>query len=217
MTNQQVMDCMAMLDYYLVENIRSARRYLSSLQVRSVQDVRFEKLDKHSSPRELPALLAPVLQGTSVGVLSEAGCPAIADPGNMVVMWAHQNDIQVVPLVGPSSILLALMGSGLNGQAFEFHGYLPIDKPALVNKIRGLEKGSRLDGKTQIFMETPYRNRSLLSAVLQTCGEKTQLCIACNLTGKDQLIKTASISSWKKAVPDLHKKPTIFLLQAFSA
>ena len=216
-TQQQVIapatrDIIGLLDYFLVENIRTARRFISSLGIKDVSNIHFEVFNKNSKPEELETLLAPISQGISVGVLSEAGCPGVADPGNHIVMWAHRNNVKVTPLAGPSSILLGLMASGLNGQYFEFHGYLPIDESMRIKKIRALENESAKTGKTQIFMETPYRNQALARSLVQNCHGDSWLCIACNLTDPNEYIKTRRVREWKKDLPDLHKKPVIFLL-----
>ncbi len=209
----QILEAIKILDYFLVENIRTARRFVASLKVKPVEPLIFEKLDKDTKPQDLDELMKPILQGRAVGIISEAGCPAIADPGSLAVSWAHKKGIEVIPLVGPSSILLALMASGMNGQSFEFHGYLPIPSTDRAKKLKELEQGSKAQGKTQIFMETPYRNQALLEGILKTLQDHTLLCIACNLTAPDQTVRTKSIKSWKKSTPDLNKKPTIFLIQ----
>ena len=149
-----------------------------------------------------------------MGVISEAGCPSVADPGSVIVRWAHNHQIPVVPLAGPSSILLALMASGMNGQRFEFHGYLPIDKSKRSQKIKALEKESLKTGKSQIFMETPYRNNALLDALMKECNPATGLCLASDITAPQQTIVSKRVNQWKDQIPDLHKKPTIFILQA---
>lgn len=202
------------LDYYLVENIRTARRYIASLGIRDVSAIHFKVFDKKTTNIELKDLLAPVLTGTSVGIISEAGCPAIADPGSKIVQWAHTNNIKVVPLVGPSSIILALMGSGMNGQNFEFHGYLPIDKIKREKAIKYLEHESSRTGKCQIFMETPYRNTAMANDLIRYCRDQTAICFACNLTSSKEFVMTKTVKHWRDALPDLQKKPTIFLMQA---
>ena len=201
------------ISYFLVENIRSARRYISSLKLGiEIERLQFEVYDKNTSFEEILELLNPVLNGRSAGIISEAGCPGVADPGSIAVSAAHQLDIDVVPLTGPSSILLALMASGLNGQSFAFHGYLPIDKQERKKKLRFLESLALRDGQSQIVMETPYRNEQLFKATIDTCHPNTRLCIATNLTYPDEFIKTLSIQSWKKKKTNLHKKPTIFII-----
>jgi 16S rRNA (cytidine1402-2'-O)-methyltransferase len=171
-----------------------------------------EVLDEHTQVREFGNLLAPLLAGIDTGLLSEAGCPAIADPGAGLVRLAHQKNIRVVPLVGPSSILLALMSSGLNGQRFAFHGYLPVENSKRIKKIIELEKSSITSDQTQIFIETPYRNQKLLETITATCRQGTALCVACNLTLPGELIATRTIKEWKRLSPDLANKPAVFLL-----
>ena len=212
----QVLNIIGKLEYYLVENIRTSRRFIASLKIRDVSELHFEVVDKRTTHSELEKLLQPVKDGHSVGIISEAGCPVVADPGSNVVKWAHQNQIQVIPLTGPSSILLALIASGMNGQHFEFHGYLPIDANARAKKLRSLEKESTVTGKTQIFMETPYRNQALLKALMEQCQSSTLLCVASNLTATDEMVRTKRVDEWRTKPPDLHKKPTIFLLQTAS-
>ncbi|WP_017730007.1 SAM-dependent methyltransferase [Nafulsella turpanensis] len=198
--------------FYLAENIRTARRFISSLELGiSIPELQFSLLDKKTPDAEVAALMQPLLQGKDVGVLSEAGCPGVADPGARAVAWAHKNGVQVVPLVGPSSILLALMASGMSGQHFAFHGYLPVKSPEKVQAIRQLEKQAQ-QGQTQIFMETPYRNNQLLSDLLQHCHPASSLCVASGVTGEGEFIRTLSVAEWKKQKVDLHKIPTIFLL-----
>ena len=170
-------------------------------------------LDEHTHIKEYEKLLVPILQGSDIGLLSEAGAPAVADPGAGLVRLAHQKNIRVVPLVGPSSILLALMSSGLNGQRFIFHGYLPVESNRRDKKIVELEKDSIAGDQTQIFIETPYRNQKLLESILFICRDDTALCIACNLTLANEFISTRTVSVWKHALPDIHNKPAIFLLQ----
>ena len=169
-------------------------------------------LDEHTRPSELEALLEPLLAGYDIGLLSEAGCPAVADPGANLVRLAHQKNIRVVPLVGPSSILLALMASGLNGQRFAFHGYLPVDRGRRTATIVELEKASIAHDQTQIFIETPYRNQKMLDCLISTCRDDTLLCISANLTLENEYISTKTVREWQRALPDLNKKPAIFLL-----
>ena len=209
---QQVQELCIATKYYLCENVRTSRRFLSSLKLGiTIEDLQFEELSKDTPDGEVPGLLAPLLQGHDVGLMSEAGCPAVADPGARAVAHAHKQGIQVVPLVGPSSILLALMASGLNGQEFAFKGYLPVKNPQRSQVIKELEKLAKA-GQTQIFMETPYRNNQLLADVLQVCQPNMLLCIAANITAPTELICTATIADWKKQLPDLHKQPVIFVM-----
>ncbi len=199
--------------HYIVENIRTARRFMKQVNREiNIDECTFYELNKRTTNDELPAFLKPIEQGFDVGVISEAGCPGVADPGADVVRIAHQKGIQVVPIVGPSSILLALMASGLNGQNFAFKGYLPVKPNERVKEITALEKRIRNEKQTQIFIETPYRNNQLIGDLLKTCTSSTLLCIAANVTGENEFIATKSIQEWKKQVPDLHKQPVIFLL-----
>jgi 16S rRNA (cytidine1402-2'-O)-methyltransferase len=199
--------------YYLVENVRTARRFISSLKTGiTIDDLNFEILDKKTKPLELERMMQPLFSGQDVGVMSEAGCPGIADPGSAAVAYAHEKKIQVVPLTGPSAMFLALMGSGFNGQSFAFHGYLPIDKKDRINAIKQLEGESARHNKTQIFMETPFRNNHLLEDLKSTLSPHTKLCIAKNLTGSDEFIQTKTISDWRNTKIDLHKIPVVFIL-----
>jgi 16S rRNA (cytidine1402-2'-O)-methyltransferase len=199
--------------YYLVENVRTARRFISSLKLGiTIEDLQFEILDKKTKPAELERIMKPLFAGVDVGVMSEAGCPGIADPGSAAVAYAHEKKIQVVPLTGPSSMFLALMGSGFNGQSFAFHGYLPIDKQDRINAIKQLEGESARHNKTQIFMETPFRNNHLFEDLKSTLSPQTKLCIAKNLTGSDEFIQTKTIQDWRKTKLDLHKVPVVFIL-----
>ena len=200
------------LDTFFVENIRTARRFLSSAGVRNIQDLKFEIVDKNTEPKFLEHLILIVKNGKDVGVMSEAGCPGIADPGSGITSLAHKHGIKVIPLSGPSSIFLALMASGFNGQNFQFHGYLPIDKEARRKSIDNLERMVYSKNQTQIFMETPYRNNKILDALLKTLRPDTLLCIAVDITSDNEAIYTKAVSEWKKQVPDLHKKPAIFLV-----
>jgi len=177
-----------------------------------IQEISMGILDEHTRPTELEKLLAPVLSGHDTGVLSEAGCPAIADPGTGLVRLAHQKNIRVVPLVGPSSIVLALMASGLTGQRFVFHGYLPVESDRRTKKLVQLEKESIARDQTQIFIETPYRNQKLLESIVAACSGGAVLCIASNLTLTGEFISTRTIKEWKHELPSLKNQPTVFLL-----
>lgn len=211
----QVREVIKNTSYYLVENLRTARRYISSLKLGLVIDeLKLEILDKKTGEREIGTLMDPALKGHDIGVISEAGCPGIADPGAMAVAFAHRNGIQVVPLTGPSSMFLALMASGFNGQSFTFHGYLPIDKKARIAAIKSLESESARFNRTQLFMETPFRNQHLYNDLLNTLNPSTKLCIAKNITAADARIQTKTIAEWKKTALDLHKYPTVFLIFA---
>lgn len=199
--------------HFIVENIRTARRFMKQVnQEINIDECTFYELNKRTRTSDLPVFLKPCEQGYDVGVISEAGCPGVADPGADVVRIAHQKGIKVVPIVGPSSILLALMASGLNGQNFAFKGYLPVKPNERVKEISALEKRIKNEKQTQIFIETPYRNNQLISDLLKTCSPSTLLCIAANITGENEFIATKSILDWKKNMPDLHKQPVIFLL-----
>lgn len=201
------------LDYFLVENTRTARRFVSSLKLGiSIESLGFHLFDKNSTKQEVEQMCAPLRTGKSIGIMSEAGCPGIADPGNLAVKYAHEHEIEVIPLVGPSSIFMALMASGFNGQSFVFHGYLPIDKAKRQHKVRELEKEVYQKEQTQIFMETPYRNEQLFQDILQNCKPFTRLCVARDISGARQMVSTKSIKEWKKSKPELHKIPTVFLL-----
>ena len=210
----KVLDVIRTTSIYLAENVRTSRRFVSSLKLGlTIEDLLFHELSKKTSKEDMVKLLAPLYEGSDIGILSEAGCPGIADPGGFAVEHAHEIGVKVVPLVGPSSIMLGLMASGLNGQSFAFHGYLPIKKDLLTKKIRSLERESLKHSQTQIFIETPYRNNQLLEVLLSVCGGKTKLCLAMDITGENEQIQTLTITDWKKKQLNLHKKPVIFLLQ----
>ena len=211
-----VMKLVQNLEYFVVENEKSARRFLGSVKTnKPVRELNFQLLNEHSAEKDLPALIAPLLAGHHVGMLSEAGCPGIADPGATLAALAHRKGIKVAPLVGPSSILLSLMASGFNGQQFTFLGYLPSDKAARVNKLKDIEKHSQRLNETQIFIETPYRNQHMLEDILASCGANTKLCIARNVSLETEFVVSKTIAEWKKSeLPDLHKQPTVFLLLA---
>jgi 16S rRNA (cytidine1402-2'-O)-methyltransferase len=203
------------IEYFFAEDVRTARRFLSELKIsKRIEDLKFYKVDKDTSSEEVKSFFKEIPNGENIGVISEAGCPCIADPGSLAVYEAHQLGIEVVPIVGPSSILLALIASGLNGQSFVFHGYLPIEKDDRSKAIKLMEKDSLQKKQTQIFMETPYRNNKLLEEVIKVCNQETKLCIASNLTAPDQFIKTQKINNWRDNIPDLNKQPSIFLLMA---
>ena len=198
--------------HFLVEDVRTARRYLSSLKIyENIESLQFSILNKDTKETEIAEMFEPIFSGEHLGVLSESGCPGVADPGSLAVNFAHRKNIRVVPLVGPSSILLALMASGLNGQQFTFHGYLPIDAKECIQKIRVLEKESSSKNQTQIFIETPYRNNQVLKNLLQGLSNTTQLSIAVDLTGKNEFIKTQLVGGWKKDTPQLAKEPAVIL------
>ncbi|HYF67901.1 MAG TPA: SAM-dependent methyltransferase [Ohtaekwangia sp.] len=198
--------------HFFVEDLRTARRYLSSLKIYdSIEPLQFEILDKKSKKESLTPFFKLLDEGQNVGIISESGCPGVADPGALAIQYAHEREIEVVPLVGPSSLLLALMASGLNGQRFAFHGYLPIDQPELVRTIRELERESRQKNQTQLFIETPYRNNSVLKALLANLGTNTLLTIAFDLTGESENVKTHTVGRWKEIKPMLGKMPAVFL------
>ena len=204
------------LETFVVENEKTARRFLGAIKTaKPVRELTLHTLNEHTTDKELPALLDPLLEGLDVGLMSEAGCPGVADPGAKLVALAHRRGIRVVPLVGPSSILLALMASGLDGQRFTFLGYLPSEKGARGQKLREIELASRKQHETQIFIETPYRNQHMLEDLLATCHAETRLCVACNVSLESELIVSKTIAEWRKGtLPDLHKQPTVFLLLA---
>ena len=203
------------IEFFIVENERSARRFLRRIGYKkNFDEVKMMKAETDKEFLADESLLSYLSEGKNIGVISEAGAPGIADPGAAVVRWAHQHLIKAIPLIGPASIFLALMASGLNGQQFCFHGYLPVQSNERRKKISQLEEESHRKNQTQIFMETPYRNESLLKDLLETLKFATLLCIAANITLSDEFILTQSISSWKNEIPDLKKKPTIFLILA---
>lgn len=199
------------LDVFFVENVRTARRFISSLKLGKVIDkITFFELLKDTPPEQTRRQLKALSK--NAGILSEAGVPCVADPGSTAVAMAHELGYRIKPLTGPSSILLALMGSGFSGQTFTFHGYLPIDRTERAKMLSQMEMRLSKYGQTQIFMETPYRNNQLLQTIIEVCQPSTKLCIAADITGRDELIQTRTLAGWKKAMPDLHKKPTIFLM-----
>jgi len=198
---------------YIVENEKTARHFLKQAGLTIPQsELSIHDYGKHNRDVNISSFFIGLTAGHDVGLMSEAGCPGVADPGSDIVAEAHRRGIKVVPLVGPSSILLALMASGFSGQSFTFHGYLPIDKAERARKIKELETLTSRFNQTQIFIETPFRNNPMLEEILRSCTAKTRLCIACNLTAEDEFVQTKSIAEWKQKTPDLHKKPTIFLL-----
>lgn len=209
----QVQQMASSLLTFVVEHPKTARQFLKQTGTAlPLQEIRMLTLDEHTRPEELEALLQPLLAGEDVGLLSEAGCPAVADPGANLVRLAHTRNIRVVPLVGPSSILLALMASGLNGQSFAFLGYLPAEKAERVKKITEIEQTSQRLNQAQIFIETPYRNQQLLQDLLDTSSAETELCVATDLTLASERVLTRSIAEWRKSPTDCNKRPTVFLL-----
>ena len=202
------------IDYYIVEHEKDARRFIKSIVAEKKQPLlNFQQINKFTDASEIPAMLNPCLKGINVGVISDAGCPGIADPGARVVHHAHENGIKVIPLVGPSSILLGMMASGFNGQNFTFNGYLPIDKRERKAEIKRLEKLSKEYNQSQLFIETPYRNNQMLESLIDTLNPHTQICVACDITLQTEYIKTTTVENWKKIKVDLHKRPTLFIIQ----
>jgi len=203
------------IDFYIVENEKSARRFIKKISPRKSQSkLKIETLNKFTEPDAIPTFLQPCLEGYDVGIISDAGCPGIADPGADVVKIAHEKNIQVVPMVGPSSILLAMMASGFNGQNFAFTGYLPIESADRKKTIKTLERISREMQQSQIFIETPYRNDKLLQELLKVLSPNTKLCVACDITLPTEQIATKTVSEWKRMKWELHKRPAIFIIQA---
>ncbi|GAA4926039.1 SAM-dependent methyltransferase [Mucilaginibacter defluvii] len=208
-----LVDTINSIKEYIVENEKTARRFLKEAGLKTPQsELIIHDYGKHNRDKLTNDFFKGLLAGNDVGLMSEAGCPGVADPGAEIVAEAHRKGIKVVPLVGPSSILLALMASGFNGQSFTFHGYLPIDKVQRGKRVKELETQAERFKQTQIFIETPFRNNPMLEEILKSGNPKTLLCIACNITGADEMIATKTLADWKKQPPDLHKKPTIFLL-----
>ena len=200
-------------DNYIVENEKTARRFIKMIHPEKSQpSLELKILNKFTETSEKLTFLDPCKAGKSIGLLSEAGCPAVADPGSDIVKLAHQNNIQVVPLVGPSSIILALMGSGMNGQSFAFNGYLPIDKEERKTELKRLERLSHDQNQSQLFIETPYRNNKMLEDLCNTLHAQTRVCVACDLTLPSEYIKTYTINDWKHVKVDLHKRPAIFII-----
>lgn len=213
---RKVFDIIDSLDYFIVENIRSARRFIRKVSAnKNIDAITFFELNKKTNELVIPEYLKPLMNGNDIGIISEAGNPGIADPGNILVSAAHKKQIKVEPLTGPSSILLALISSGLNGQNFAFNGYLPVQSKDRTKAIQSLETKSRNEKQSQIFMETPYRNMKMLEDILRVCNSKTSLCIAADITMETEYIQTKTISEWKKSIPDLHKRPAIFIIQSY--
>ena len=206
-------DIINKIRYFIVEDIRNARRFFKKVNRDiDIDLLTFMELNKHTPELQKNNYLDIIREGQDVGIISEAGCPGVADPGAEIVKLAHRRNITIVPLVGPSSILLALMASGMNGQSFAFSGYIPVKKPERLRKIQQLENQALQSSQSQIFMETPYRNNHLLNDLLSTCQPGTSLCIAADITSDNEMIKTKTISDWKKNPPDLEKKLVIFIL-----
>ena len=210
---QTIKRAVELIDDYIVENEKTARKFIKSIVPEKEQSsLKLSALNKHTEVSEHNQMIQPCLNGINVGIMSEAGCPGVADPGAAIVKIAHEKGIQVVPLVGPSSILLAIMASGMNGQSFTFNGYLPIDSAEKKSTLKSLEKLSHDKNQSQIFIETPYRNNKLLEDILQSLQPSTHLCIATDITLPTEFIKTARVQDWKKITVDLHKRPTIFII-----
>lgn len=213
---QTVKRAIDFIDHYIVENEKTARRFIKAVNAQKVQaELKISLLNKHTEVSEHNAMIKPCLEGINVGLMSEAGCPGVADPGAVIVKIAHEKGIQVVPLVGPSSILLAMMASGMNGQSFAFNGYLPIDKNDKKSALKNFEKMSSDKNQSQIFIETPYRNNKLLEDILSALQPNTHLCIAADITLPTEHIKTLRVADWKKTKVDLHNRPTIFIIHKF--
>ncbi|MFK7807299.1 MAG: SAM-dependent methyltransferase [Saprospiraceae bacterium] len=209
-----VVEILQRLDYIIAERGKTTRAFMKATEpVKPFSEITFFELNKRTEAKEFPSFIEPLEQGHDVGLLSEAGCPGVADPGALLVDLAHRKGIEVVPLVGPSSILLALMGSGMNGQSFCFHGYLPQKKPAISKSLEKLEMMAIRHRQTQIFIETPYRNNPLMQEALRSLKDSTKLCVATDLTLPSEMVVTKTIGQWKKKeLPDLHKKPSVFII-----
>ena len=205
---------MAGLDYFIVENVRTARRFLSAAKIgRPIEELEFAECNEHTTAVEIEPLLRPILEGRSAGIISEAGLPGVADPGADVVALAQKKGIEVIPLVGPSSILMALMASGQNGQSFAFNGYLPIKPAERAKALRHFERRALTEGQSQIFIEAPYRNEKLLGDMFATLSGTTRVTVAVDITSPTQIIRTLSVEQWRKTpLPDMHKRPTIFII-----
>lgn len=212
--SEQEINLLQELKFFVAENEKSARKFIKFLCPNVIQkELSFSILDKRTSEQQIPEIAQPLIERHSIGLISEAGLPCIADPGNLLVSWCHKKGIRVIPINGPSSIILALIASGLNGQNFTFHGYLPIDSLQRKKKLQQLENICRVSQTAQIFMETPYRNQSLFEDLLIGLKNSTHLCIATNITLPDESIKTFTIGEWKNKKTDFQKKPTIFIIQ----
>lgn len=202
------------LTEFVVEDERTARRFLRKAgYTANFDEVTLHLINKHTKPEEYSRYLVAAKKGANIGLMSEAGCPAVADPGNVVVEQAHKLGITVKPMVGPSSIIMSLMASGLNGQSFTFHGYLPIEKPNRDGKLKAIEKLSVQHKQTQLFIETPFRNNAMLEAIIASCKPQTKLCIAANIMADNEFIQTKTLEEWAQNLPNLHKQPVVFLLQ----
>lgn len=210
---QTVYRSIELLSVFVVENSKDSRKFIKAVNPEKKQSelVLFE-LNKHTDTKEISSFIQPMLEGKDMGLMSDAGCPGVADPGAVVVKMAHEKGIKVIPLVGPSSILMSMMASGMNGQSFTFNGYLPIDKSEKKNALKNLEKWSFERNQSQLFIETPYRNNQIVEDMLQILNPQTRLCIACDISLPTEFIQTKAIALWKKSKPDLHKRPCIFII-----
>lgn len=202
------------INYFVVENLRTGRRFLSRVGMgRPIDTLKMDELNEHTAPAEVENLIAPLLAGEDCAMISEAGCPGVADPGAALAAICHRHSIRVVPLVGPSSILLALMASGMNGQSFAFNGYLPVKPPERQRALRNLERRARVEHQSQIFIEAPYRNRQMLEAIVGTCAPDTRVTVAVDITAESEKITTRTVAEWRRSMPDdLHKRPAIFII-----
>lgn len=207
-------DIVRSINYFVVENLRTGRRFLSRVGMgRPIDTLKMAELNEHTAPAEVEALIAPILAGEDCAMISEAGCPGVADPGAALAALCHRHGVRIVPLVGPSSILLALMASGMNGQSFAFNGYLPVKTPERQRALRNLERRARSEHQSQIFIEAPYRNRQMLEAIVASCAPDTRVTVAVDITAESERIVTRSVAEWRRAMPDdLHKRPAIFII-----
>lgn len=207
-------DIVRSINYFVVENLRTGRRFLSRVGMgRPIDTLKMAELNEHTAPAEVEALIAPILAGEDCAMISEAGCPGVADPGAALAALCHRHGVRVVPLVGPSSILLALMASGMNGQSFAFNGYLPVKTPERQRALRNLERRARTEHQSQIFIEAPYRNRQMLEAIVASCAPDTRVTVAVDITAESERIVTRTVAEWRRAMPDdLHKRPAIFII-----
>lgn len=201
------------VDYFIVEELKTARRFIKKINKQKIiDDCLFNELNEHTDAKQVEEFILPVLNGRDAAILSEAGCPGVADPGQSLIALAHKKNIEIIPLVGPSSLLLALMSSGLNGQQFKFNGYLPKEQQARKQKLKELENDAHKTGTSHLFIETPYRNNHLLSDILATLNPETLVCIACEIKSANEFIKTKSVKDWKIKIPELDKKNTVFII-----
>lgn len=207
-------DIVRSINYFVVENLRTGRRFLSRIGMgRPIDTLKMAELNEHTAPAEVEALIAPILAGEDCAMISEAGCPGVADPGAALAALCHRHGVRVVPLVGPSSILLALMASGMNGQSFAFNGYLPVKTTERQRALRNLERRARSEHQSQIFIEAPYRNRQMLEAIVASCAADTRITVAVDITAESERIVTRTVAEWRHAMPDdLHKRPAIFII-----